>query len=96
MSEQPANVLQFPNGRAPETNGVAIHSEGNVIIPHIVTRLDFPADRTLHGAIGKLSGAVVMGYNEDGTIHFASSIADGAEILWLLEKCKQHLLEVCE
>lgn len=33
-----------------------------------------------------------IGYDADGAEYFASSIADGADVLWLLERLKQQLL----
>ena len=65
---------------------------GEVIQLGGVTRLDIPADRVLEGAMGKLKSVVVIGYDEAGEEYFASSIADGGEVLWLLERCKQELM----
>jgi hypothetical protein len=67
---------------------------GEVIPLGCVTRLDLPVDRILEGAAGKLESVVLMGYTKDGEEYFASSIADGGDVLWLLEKCKQALFEV--
>ena len=85
-------VIPFPNGRAPESNGVAIRSEGNLEILPLISTLDFPADRALNGAMGKLSAAIVIGQRHDGTLIFASSVADGGTALWLMEKAKKELL----
>ena len=59
-----------------------------------ITSLDLPPDRVLREAIGKLDGVVVMGYEkgEDGEEYFASSYADGGDVLWLLARCKKKLL----
>lgn len=60
----------------------------------LITRLDIPTERVLRGATNiDLEKVVVMGYEADGTIYFASSMADGGDVLWLLEKCKKLLLE---
>lgn len=59
-----------------------------------ITRLDLPADRVLESAIGKMEGVVLMGYDKDGSHYFASTFADGGEVLWLLEQCKKRLLAV--
>lgn len=59
-----------------------------------ITRLDLPVDRILDGA--KEWGAqsvVVIGRDGDGEFAFASSAADGGEVLWLLEKAKLELIE---
>jgi hypothetical protein len=57
----------------------------------IVTRLDIPPDRVLEQAKGKLEGVVLLGYDKGGE-YFASSYADGGDVLWLLERCKLRLL----
>jgi hypothetical protein len=59
-----------------------------------VTRLDLPADRVLEGATGELDQVVVIGYHKDGSEYFASSIADGGTVNWLLDRMKLSLLEV--
>ena len=66
-----------------------------VVIPlGNITRLDLPTQRILDGAKGSCTdGVVVMGYNEDGSLYFASSLADGGSVLWLLEMCKRALLD---
>lgn len=61
-----------------------------------VTKLDIDPDRVLKYAIGKLKSAVVIGYDEEGQEYFASSIADGGEVLWLLERLKLNLLNIGE
>ena len=66
---------------------------GEVIQLGCVTRLDLPADRVLEGAMGDLESVVLLGYTKDGEEYFASSIADGGDVLWLLEKCKQALFD---
>jgi hypothetical protein len=69
----------------------------NVIPLGNITRLDIPVDRVLDAAKGELhgpSGVVVIGWDDDGELYFASSVADGGEVLWLLEKAKIALLEI--
>lgn len=65
----------------------------NVIPLNNITRLDLPPDRVLEGAKGKLDGLVIIGYDNEGDHYFASTYADGGDVLWLLEKCKQALLD---
>lgn len=72
---------------------------GKVIPIGGITRLDFPVDRVLEEAKGKIDdgsdgGVIICGYDKDGGLYFASSFADGGDVLWLLEKCKQALLNV--
>lgn len=67
----------------------------NVIILPVITRLDVPAERILDSA-RHLKSVVVMGYDEEGSEYFASSIADGGDVLWLVERFKRALLEIQE
>lgn len=65
----------------------------NVIVLPVVTKLDIPADRILDGALeDKLDKVVVLGYDMEGEEYFASSIADGGEVIWLIERAKLKLL----
>ena len=69
----------------------------NVIPLGNVTKLDLPTNRILEQAKGTCSdGVVIMGYDDDGELYFASSIADGGSVLWLMEQCKLALLEAGE
>ena len=65
---------------------------GKVIPIGGVTRLDLPPDKILEEAKGEFEGVVVMGWNKDGSLYFASSYADGGDVLWLLEACKKVLM----
>lgn len=67
-------------------------TKDNVIDLPVVTRLDFPPDKILEKAKGKLEEVVVIGWHHDGELFFASSKADGGNILWLIEKAKAELL----
>lgn len=59
------------------------------------TTLDIAAERVLEGAHeARLASAVVIGHAENGDFYFASSIADGGDVLWLLEVAKKKLLEM--
>jgi len=65
-----------------------------IVIPlNNVTRLDLPPDRILDAARAKLESVVILGYTAAGDEYFASSLADGGDVLWLLERCKQALLD---
>jgi hypothetical protein len=69
----------------------------NVIPLNGITRLDVPVDRVLAQAaeeIGDNGGVLVLGWDSDEQLYFASSMADGGEVLWLLEKAKLALLSV--
>ena len=59
-----------------------------------VTSLDIPADRVLESALGILEDAVVIGKRPNGEYYFASSVADGGTVLWMMEKLKMELMSV--
>ena len=60
----------------------------------MVTRLDLPVDQILERAKDQLQSVVIMGWDNEGQEYFASTIADGADVLWLMEKLKLKLLTV--
>ena len=65
----------------------------NVIPLGNITRLDLPTDRVLDAVKGDCSdGVVVIGFDNQGELYFASSIADGGSVVWLLEQAKLALL----
>lgn len=66
----------------------------NVVNLNNITKLDLPADRILESAIGELETAIVIGYDKEGKEYFASSVADGGTVVWLIERLKKMLLEV--
>lgn len=67
---------------------------GDVIKFDGITRLDIPANDVLGGAVdANLESAVVMGYDQEGEFYFASSIANGPDVLWLMENLKKMLIE---
>jgi hypothetical protein len=69
--------------------------KNNVVFLGVVTTLDVPSQRVLDGAKeASLEDVVVIGWDEGGEFYFASSKANGAEVLWLLEKAKKKLLEI--
>ncbi len=62
-----------------------------------ITKLDLQPDRVLEAARGEeFEGIVIMGYKADGSEYFASTYADGGDVLWLIERCKLKLLEVAD
>ena len=68
---------------------------GTVIPLGNITRLDLPTDRVLDAAKDHCTdGVVVLGFDDDGDFYFASSIADGGNVLWLMELAKKKLLEI--
>lgn len=68
-------------------------SDGVILFPGI-TRLNLPADRVVGSVPGDMQDVVIIGYDGDGDFYFASSVASGPEVLWLLEQAKASLLRV--
>lgn len=70
-------------------------TDDNVVVLDVVTRLDIPVERILNQAVDDgLQDVVIIGWDDEGEFYFASSKADGGNILWLLEKAKKMLMEV--
>lgn len=65
----------------------------NVIPLGGFTRLDIPVDRVLDEAKEQLDSAILIGYDTDGKMYFASTYADGGDVLWLLEQAKTALMD---
>ena len=66
---------------------------GDIIPIGGVTKLDLPADRILEAAKGSMEGVVIVGFDKDGEVYAASSYADGGTVMWLLEACKNKMME---
>lgn len=73
-------------------NVTGLGDPSNVHYLNNVTSIDIPADRVLQKAMGKLTKAVIAGYDIHGDYYFASSVADGGDALWLIENLKMALL----
>ena len=58
-----------------------------------LTRLDIDIERVLDAAKTALDGGIVIGWDHDGTLYFASSYTDGKKILWLLKMAELKLLD---
>lgn len=68
----------------------------NVRIFTGITPFDMPPDQMLEAAIGALDSVIIIGYAKDGEEFFSSSLADGGDVLWLLERTKSKLLSIPE
>lgn len=69
----------------------------NVVPLGNITKLDLPTDRILDAAKSHCTeGVVILGFDDDGSFYFASSIAAGDTVLWLMEVAKKELLEIGE
>lgn len=68
----------------------------DVVRLDMVTSLDVPAALVLAAAMeSDLSEVVILGYSPQGE-YFAASSPDGADVLWLLERCKRRLLNIVD
>ena len=67
-----------------------------------ITKLDLDPDVILENLKGKLEGFVILGYEKGAdekcvaTEYFSSTYADGGTVLWLMERCKRHLMKIAE
>lgn len=83
-----ADVLPMP--------GVVLPAD-NVVDLDVVTSLPLPSEKLLTKALENgVTNVVIIGYDPDGDFYFASSDADGGDVLWLLEIAKKRLLETAE
>lgn len=70
-------------------------SDENTVIDFTgTTTLDMPPSKILAKAAGAgLTDVVVVGWDKDGRLYFASSSGKGPEVAWLLDNAKIELLE---
>lgn len=88
------DCIAFPNGRAPESNGLAVCDTGNVrILHHPDSRLP-PNEKAVlyHAEKDGLSDVIVIGYSDD-TLEIRSAARTRREILWMLECAKQQIMD---
>lgn len=70
---------------------------GEVVVLNGWTKLDIPSERVLSNALqADLTTAVVMGYDKQGNLYFASNTGDLGRVCWLMEQSKQLMLRVDE
>lgn len=73
---------------------MTVSPSDNVVEFNGVTSLDRQPTRVLAQAAGaKLDSCLVIGYDDDGSFYFSSSVADGADALWMIKVAEKHLLE---
>jgi hypothetical protein len=58
------------------------------------TRLELDPDAVLTKAVGMLKEVVIVGYEADGSLYFASTGTHGPDVLWLLKQAEQFLLAI--
>ncbi|KQT52207.1 MULTISPECIES: hypothetical protein [unclassified Aureimonas] len=61
-----------------------------------ITKLDTDPDRVLAEAADKLEGVVICGVGKDGDLYFASSFADGADVLWWMRRAEHALMKITD
>ena len=61
-----------------------------------VTRLNLDPDKVLQSAIGEMTEVVICGLDKDGNRYFASTQADGGEVLWHLERARWALMQMSD
>lgn len=66
----------------------------NVIMFDGITTLDRNPDLILEEAKGELDSVLILGWDKDGEQYIGSSIADGGDMLWLMENAKLKLLTI--
>jgi len=63
----------------------------------VKTRLDIPPERVLTKALEVgMTEVVICGFDADGNEYFASSQADGGDVLWHMERAKWRLMQVTD
>lgn len=68
-----------------------------VVVLPVITTLDLDVERVLQAAIdAKLTQVWVIGEDAAGGLYFASSVSDGGNALWWMEKAKRALMEISE
>ena len=67
----------------------------NVVRLDVITNLDLQPDDVLQNSVGQYPGGVfVAGFDKNGQIKIASSIADGGTVLWVMEVAKVRLMAI--
>lgn len=55
---------------------------------------DMDPDQVLASAYKQLQDVVIAGYDKEGNFYFASSVADGGTVMWLIEHLKASLMGI--
>ena len=66
------------------------------VIVNGITSPEVSVDQVLKAAIGELEEVVIIGTHKDGKEYFASSIADGPNVNWMLDRAKKALIEIVD
>lgn len=69
----------------------------NVVDLPVITTLDLDPQRVIAKALeAGMTEVVIIGYDKDGDEYFASSVSDGGDVLWHIERAKLRLLRTGE
>lgn len=89
----PDNLVSFARRGAPPEEPVFEKLPDNCEVLPLVTTHDIPVARVLQQALDAgLEEVVVVGYTSEGAEFFMANVADGAAVLWHLERAKIKLL----
>ena len=67
---------------------------GEVVSFRGVSKHDLDPDQVLENNKGEFKHLVVLGYNHDDEFIFASTVADGGDVVWMLELAKLKLFKI--
>ena len=71
--------------------------KSNVVDLDCATLLDIPAEKMLTAAIdANLKHILIIGEDQDGEEHLATSTSDLALIVWMLERAKLEILRMAD
>lgn len=59
----------------------------------VISKVDIPPEKMLKAALeADLESCVIMGWGKKDDLYFASSIAEGGDVLWIIEQAKLALI----
>lgn len=69
---------------------------GEIVSFRGVTKHDLDPDIVLENTKGQLTDFVILGYDTDGEFFFSSTMADGGDVMWMLELAKIKLFKITD
>lgn len=92
-----ADLHVLPGVARPDLVEDQLAATADIIDLNVVTKLDLPPEKVLNKALAAgLTEVVVIGLDPSGNFWFASSKADGGDVLWHLEIAKKRLLDLMD
>ena len=67
---------------------------GEVVSFRGLTRLDLDPDQIMEAHKGSLKHLVMLAYDKEDNFVFASTMADGGDVVWILELAKIKLYQI--